>query len=46
MKPVVFIHTNPVQMIGARMAEFCLRKASRHSDQFEIRILTSSIIRT
>ncbi len=39
MKPTVFIHTNPVQMIGAKMAEYSLRKASKHSDKFDVRIL-------
>ncbi|HEY5234026.1 MAG TPA: hypothetical protein VIK35_10890 [Verrucomicrobiae bacterium] len=39
MKPTVFIHTNPVQMIGAKMSEYSLRKASRNNEKFDVRIL-------
>lgn len=35
----VFIHTNPPQLLGARVAEYALRKHSRHNDRFEIRVL-------
>lgn len=38
-KPVVFIHTNANQFVGAKVAEYALRKKSRHNDQFDVRIL-------
>jgi hypothetical protein len=38
-KPVVFIHTNAQQFVGAKVAEHALRKHSRNLDKFEIRIL-------
>lgn len=38
-KMTVFIHTNPQQMVGAIVGEYALRKASRHNDQFDVKIL-------
>src|SRR5947209_3211260 len=39
MKPVVFIHTNDQQMIGAKLCEFSLKARSKHPDKFEVRLL-------
>lgn len=39
MKPVVFIHTNDKQMVGAVIAEYALKKNSPNRDKFDIRIL-------
>jgi len=36
---VVFIHTNEKQILGARVAEHSLRRASRHADRFDVRYL-------
>jgi hypothetical protein len=35
----VFIHTNPQQMVGAKLAAYALRKHSRHNDQFDVQVL-------
>lgn len=35
----VFIHTNPQQMVGAKIAQYALRKNSRRNDQFDVKIL-------
>jgi len=42
MKPVVFIHTNDKQLLGARVAAYALRKSSRHGDEFDVRIINST----
>jgi hypothetical protein len=39
-KPVVFIHTNEQQMLGALASTHSFRRQSRHPDRFEIRILS------
>lgn len=38
-KSIVFIHTNPQQYVGAKVAEYALRRHSRHNDQFDVRLL-------
>lgn len=35
----VFIHTNDKQWIGAKVAEYSLRRNSRHNDNFDIRFI-------
>ena len=35
----VFIHTNPKQIVGARVAEYALRRFSNNNDKFDIQIL-------
>jgi hypothetical protein len=39
MKPVVFIHTNDKQMLGALVSAHSYRRNSRNPDAFEVRIL-------
>jgi hypothetical protein len=39
MKPTVFIHTNDRQMLGAKVAEYALIKASPNRGRFDVRIL-------
>jgi len=39
MKPVVFIHTNDRQWVGAVVAQYALRRNSRHADEFDVRII-------
>jgi len=39
MKPVVFIHTNDKQMLGALVSAHSYRRNSRDPDAFEVRIL-------
>lgn len=39
MKPVVFIHTNDKQMVGALVSAHSYRRNSRSPDSFEVRIL-------
>jgi hypothetical protein len=39
MRPVVFIHTNDQQMVGAKLCEYSLKARSRHPDAFEVRML-------
>ena len=38
-KPVVFIHTNEQQRLGAVVAAHSFRRQSRHPERFEVRIL-------
>jgi hypothetical protein len=38
-KPVVFIHTNKQQMLGAIVSAHSFRRQSRHPERFDIRIL-------
>ncbi len=38
-KMTVFIHTNPQQMVGAKVGEYSLRKTSKNNDKFDVRIL-------
>jgi hypothetical protein len=40
LKPVVFIQNNASQTIGARIAEYCLRKHSQHPERFDVRVIT------
>jgi hypothetical protein len=39
VKPCVFIHTNAKQLVGARVAEYALRRNSRRPDAFDVRLL-------
>ncbi len=41
MKPTVFIQTNPKQIVGALVAQYSLKRNSRHADQFDIRIMNT-----
>ncbi len=38
-RPVVFIHTNDQQMVGALLAAYSFRKHSRHAERFDVRLL-------
>ena len=42
MKPVVFIHTNDKQMLGALVSAHSFRRNSRDSSAFDVRILSAS----
>lgn len=42
MKHTVFIQTNPVQIIGALVAEYAFRRNSAHNDKFDIRIINTT----
>ena len=42
MKPLVVIHTNDKQMLGALVSAHSYRRNSRNSDGFEVRILNAS----
>ena len=37
MKPTVFIHTNPKQLVGAIVGEHAIRRASRNNERFDVR---------
>ncbi len=39
MRPVVFIHTNDKQIVGAKVAEYALKSKSRSPDDFDVRII-------
>jgi hypothetical protein len=39
MKPVVFIHTNDKQLIGAKLAAHSFKTRSAHPDKFDVRLL-------
>jgi hypothetical protein len=39
VKPTVFIHTNHKQIVGALVAEYSMRRASRHNDRFDVRLI-------
>lgn len=39
MKPVVFIHTNDQNLLGALVGAHSLRSRSSHADEFEVRLL-------
>jgi len=39
MKPVVFIHTNDKQMLGALVSAHSYRRNSRNPDSFDVRVL-------
>jgi hypothetical protein len=39
MKPVVFIHTNEKQMVGALVAKHALKMNSKNPDSFDVKIL-------
>lgn len=41
MKPVVFIHTNDKQMVGALVSMHSLRRNSARADRFDVRILNT-----
>jgi hypothetical protein len=38
-KPTVFIHTNPNQLLGAKVAEFSFQEMSPNRDKFEVKII-------
>src|SRR5438477_4366579 len=42
MKPTVFIHTNPKQVVGALVSAHSLRRSSTHAAEFDIRILNTA----
>jgi hypothetical protein len=39
MQPCVFIHTNHRQYVGALVSAYSIRRASRHAERFEIKII-------
>lgn len=39
MKPVVFIHTNDKQLLGAKLSEYSLKARSKSPDKFDVRLL-------
>ena len=39
MQHCVFIHTNHKQLVGAKVAEYALRRNSQHNDAFDVRII-------
>ncbi|MEN8107256.1 MAG: hypothetical protein ABFS22_04540 [Pseudomonadota bacterium] len=39
MDHCVFIHTNHKQIVGALVAEYALRRNSRHNDRFDVRLI-------
>jgi hypothetical protein len=42
VKHTVFIQTNPVQIIGALVAEHAFRRNSAHNEKFDIRIINTA----
>jgi hypothetical protein len=38
-KPCVFIQANDKQMLGALVAQYALRRASRHNDEFDVQLI-------
>ncbi len=40
-RPCVFIHTNPKQIVGAKVGEHALRRFSGNTDKFDIRIINT-----
>ena len=41
-RPCVFIHTNPKQMLGARVSEYSFRRNSARPDAFDVRIISTT----
>lgn len=39
MKPIVYIHTNDNQIVGALVSQYSLKKRSRHADKFDVKVL-------
>lgn len=39
MKPTIFIHTNPQQLIGAKISEYSIRKMTKHSNHFDVKLI-------
>jgi hypothetical protein len=39
MKPIVFIHTNKTQLLGAKVAAYALKRASAHPEEFEVQTI-------
>ena len=39
MRAVVFIHTNDKQLLGAKVSEFSLKRASDHPEKFEVHLI-------
>ncbi len=42
MKPCVFIHSNPKQIVGAIVGQYALHRNSAHSDKFDVRIISTT----
>ena len=42
MQHCVFIHTNHKQLVGAKVAEYAMRRNSKHNDKFDIRIIDNN----
>jgi len=38
-KPIVFVHTNDQQMLGAKLSAYSMRRNTRHANRFEVRLL-------
>lgn len=38
-KPVVFVHTNEKQIVGALVSAYSMRRNSQHADKFDVRII-------
>jgi hypothetical protein len=38
-RPCVFIHTNHLQYLGARVARYALKRHSKHAEAFDVRII-------
>ncbi len=41
MDHCVFIHTNPKQMLGAKVAAYALKRNSNHADRFAVKIIST-----
>lgn len=39
VKPIVFVHANEQQMLGAFISAYSFKKYSRHADEFDVRII-------
>lgn len=39
MKPVIYIHTNDKQFLGAKVAEYSLKSRSKSPDKFDVKLL-------
>ncbi len=38
-KPTVYIHTNDKQIVGAKVGTYSMRKASKHPDEFDVKLI-------
>jgi len=41
-EPVVFVHTNHRQYLGALVSQYSMRRNSRHADRFDVRLLDTA----